>query len=43
MKMQNDVRATRAGRVSEIRAVEGSLVDAGVVLVVIEPETRSGS
>jgi biotin carboxyl carrier protein len=43
MKMQNDVRAARAGRVSEIRAVEGSLVDAGTVLVVVDAETPSGS
>ena len=43
MKMQNDVRAARAGRVREIRAAEGSLVEAGAVLVVIDAETPSGS
>jgi biotin carboxyl carrier protein len=43
MKMQNDVRAARAGRVVEIRAVEGALVEAGTVLLVIDAETRAGS
>ena len=38
MKMQNDVRAARAGRVVEIRAVEGALVEAGTVLLVIDAE-----
>ena len=43
MKMQNDVRAARAGRVVEIRAVEGALVDAGAVLLVIDAETHTQS
>ena len=43
MKMQNDVRAARAGRVVEVRAVEGALVGAGTVLAVIDPETPSKS
>ena len=43
MKMQNDVRAVHAGRVVEVRAVEGALVDAGAVLVVIDADTPSES
>jgi biotin carboxyl carrier protein len=43
MKMQNDVRAARAGRVVEVKVVEGALVDAGAVLVVIDAETQSES
>ena len=40
MKMQNDVRAARAGRVVDIKAVEGALVEAGSVLLVIDAETQ---
>jgi biotin carboxyl carrier protein len=36
MKMENELRAPRAGTVREIRAVEGALVDAGAVLLVVE-------
>jgi biotin carboxyl carrier protein len=36
MKMENELRSPRAGIVSEVRAVEGALVDANAVLVVIE-------
>jgi biotin carboxyl carrier protein len=43
MKMQNDVRVARAGRVAEVRAIEGALVEAGAVLVVIDPETQGES
>ena len=43
MKMQNDVRAARAGRIVEIKAVEGALVEAGTVLLVIDAETRAQS
>ena len=35
MKMQNELRALRAGRVSDVRVTEGVLVDAGAPLVVI--------
>jgi biotin carboxyl carrier protein len=43
MKMQNDVRAMRAGRVVDVKVVEGTLVDAGAVLVVIGAEMQSKS
>jgi biotin carboxyl carrier protein len=36
MKMENELRAPRAGSVAELRAVEGALVESGAVLVVIE-------
>jgi biotin carboxyl carrier protein len=36
MKMENEVRSLRAGRVREVLAVEGQLVDAGTALVVVE-------
>ncbi len=36
MKMQNELKATRAGRVIEIRAREGETVGAGDTLVVLE-------
>jgi biotin carboxyl carrier protein len=36
MKMQNDLKAPKAGTVKEIRAVEGSTVSAGDVLAVVE-------
>jgi biotin carboxyl carrier protein len=35
MKMENELRAPRDGRVAEVRVVEGALVDANAVLVVI--------
>jgi biotin carboxyl carrier protein len=43
MKMQNDVRVARAGRVAEVRAIEGALVEAGAVLVVIDGDMRRES
>jgi biotin carboxyl carrier protein len=36
MKMENELRATRAGTVTEVRAVEGALVEANAVLIVVE-------
>jgi len=36
MKMENELRASRAGVVTEVRAVQGSSVEANAVLVVIE-------
>jgi biotin carboxyl carrier protein len=36
MKMENELRSPKAGKVVEIRAVEGSSVEAGAVLVVVE-------
>lgn len=36
MKMENELRAPRDGRVTEVRVAEGVLVEAGRVLVVIE-------
>ena len=36
MKMQNEIRAPRTGRISEIRVGEGEMVSAGQVLAVIE-------
>jgi biotin carboxyl carrier protein len=36
MKMENELRAARDGRVREVTAVEGRSVDAGAVLLVIE-------
>jgi biotin carboxyl carrier protein len=36
MKMQNELKATRAGRVAEIRAEAGATVAAGEVLLLIE-------
>jgi len=36
MKMQNDLKASKAGIVKEIRVEEGSTVAAGNVLAVIE-------
>ena len=36
MKMENELRAPRAGTVAEVRAVEGALVEANAVLIVIE-------
>ena len=36
MKMENELRAPRAGTVTDVRAVEGALVEANAVLIVIE-------
>jgi biotin carboxyl carrier protein len=36
MKMENELRAPRAGTVTAVRAVAGALVDANAVLIVIE-------
>ena len=36
MKMENELRTTRGGRVAELRVAEGASVDAGAILVVIE-------
>jgi biotin carboxyl carrier protein len=38
MKMQNEMKAPRAGRVASIQAKENDSVVAGAVLAVIEPE-----
>ena len=36
MKMENELRAGRDGRVREVAVVEGQSVDAGTLLVVVE-------
>jgi biotin carboxyl carrier protein len=36
MKMENELRSPKAGTVVEVRAAEGSSVEAGAVLVVVE-------
>jgi biotin carboxyl carrier protein len=36
MKMENELRARAAGTVSEVRVVEGTTVEAGAILVVLE-------
>lgn len=36
MKMENELRATRAGRVVTVRVTEGQSVDAGMLLVTVE-------
>jgi glutaconyl-CoA/methylmalonyl-CoA decarboxylase subunit gamma len=36
MKMENELRAPQAGTVLEVRVAEGTPVEAGMVLVVIE-------
>ena len=36
MKMENELRAPRAGTVSEVKVVEGSSVEAGAILLIIE-------
>jgi biotin carboxyl carrier protein len=36
MKMQNEVKSTRPGRVSEIRVAEGETVNGNQILAVIE-------
>ena len=36
MKMENELRAPKAGRVKEIAVAEGNSVEAGRVLLIIE-------
>ena len=36
MKMENELRAARAGRVRDVSVVEGQSVDAGAILLVVE-------
>ncbi|MGH9347374.1 MAG: biotin/lipoyl-containing protein, partial [Vicinamibacterales bacterium] len=36
MKMENELRAAKAGTVAEVRVSEGASVEAGTVLVVVE-------
>jgi biotin carboxyl carrier protein len=36
MKMENELRAVRAGTVAEVHAQEGQSVEAGALLVVIQ-------
>jgi len=36
MKMENELRARAAGAVKEVRAVEGTTVEAGAILVILE-------
>jgi biotin carboxyl carrier protein len=36
MKMENELRAVAAGTVKEVRAVEGTTVEAGAILVIVE-------
>ncbi len=36
MKMENELKAARAGTVKEVKAVEGTTVEAGAVLVIVE-------
>jgi biotin carboxyl carrier protein len=36
MKMENELRSRAAGTVTEVRAIEGSSVDAGAILIVVE-------
>ncbi len=36
MKMENELRARAAGTVSDVRAVEGTTVEAGAILIVLE-------
>ena len=36
MKMENELRARAAGTVTEVRVTEGSSVEAGAILVVLE-------
>jgi biotin carboxyl carrier protein len=38
MKMENELRAARAGVVSELLVQEGQSVDAGALLLVVAPE-----
>jgi len=36
MKMENELRSPKAGTVSEVRVKEGTLVEAGAILVIVE-------
>ena len=36
MKMENELRAARDGRVREVPVAEGQSVDAGTVLLIVE-------
>ena len=36
MKMENELKTSRAGTVKEVKVVEGATVEAGSVLVVVE-------
>ena len=36
MKMENELRARAAGTVKEVRAIEGTTVEAGAILIVLE-------
>jgi biotin carboxyl carrier protein len=36
MKMENELRARAAGRVVDVRAIEGASVEAGAILVILE-------
>jgi biotin carboxyl carrier protein len=36
MKMQNEIKSPKTGRIVEIRVVEGATVNAGQVLAVVE-------
>jgi len=36
MKMENELRAPKAGTVTEVRIAEGASVEAGTVLIVVE-------
>jgi biotin carboxyl carrier protein len=36
MKMENELRAARAGRVMTVRVVQGQSVEAGALLVAVE-------
>jgi biotin carboxyl carrier protein len=36
MKMENELRASRAGRVKSIKVAEGQSVEAGTLLVTVE-------
>jgi biotin carboxyl carrier protein len=36
MKMENELRASRAGRVRDVFVAEGQSVEAGVALMVVE-------
>ena len=36
MKMENELRSRAAGTVTEVRAIEGSSVEAGAILIVVE-------
>ena len=38
MKMENELRAARAGRVKSVRVSEGQSVDAGALLAIVEAD-----